>query len=127
MNPKSPFRLTEVKLFGQIYNQSIWYKTIQFIWYKMNCSKKKSMETALTNYSIDMNYLESLSNSDSQALKDQRLEELKNYRMQSFPFICQNIWTCQTSSLGFQNKNLVKLQLLINATLNKHIDDPSML
>lgn len=85
------------------------------------------METALTNYSIDMNYLESLSNSDSQALKDQRLEELKNYRMQSFPFICQNIWTCQTSSLGFQNKNLVKLQLLINATLNKHIDDPSML
>ena len=65
---ESPKRLRELKMFGEMYDQSIpkLYKSYGTTWI---AHEVKAMEIALNNNGIYIKHLESLANTDSQALK----------------------------------------------------------
>ena len=65
---KSPKRLRELKTFGEMYKRSIPkpYKSNGIRWI---AHKLKAIETVLQNYGVFMQHLESLAQTDSQALK----------------------------------------------------------
>ena len=73
---ESPKRLRELKTFGEVYNQSIPkpYKSYGTTWI---AHKVKAIEIVLNNYGIYVKHLESLANTDSQALKREEIEEAR--------------------------------------------------
>ena len=65
---KSPKRLTKLKTFGEMYERSI-PKPYRLYGTRWIAHKLKAMETVLQNYGVFMQHLESLTQTDSQALK----------------------------------------------------------
>lgn len=135
---KSSKRLRELKVFGEIYDQSVPkpYKSYGTRWI---AHKIKAMETVLDNYGIYIKHLESLAHTDSQALKRAEIEgEAKKWKNAKFPIhlalYIDVLTPLKVLSLGFQkekhdpvlavrrikefNWTMAKLQLLIDSTLS---------
>ena len=70
---KSPKRLRELKMFGEIYDQSI-PKSCKSYGTRWNAHRVKAMENVLSNYEIYIKHLELLTNTNSQALKRAEIE-----------------------------------------------------
>ena len=70
---KSPKRLRKLKMFGEIYEQSIPkpYKSYGTKWI---AHKVKAIEIVVNNYCIYIKHLESLAKTNSQALKCAEIE-----------------------------------------------------
>ena len=134
---KSPKRLRELKMFGEMYDQSIpkIYKSYGTTWI---AHKVKAIEIVLSKYGVYVKHLESLANTDSQALKREEIEgEAKKWKNGKFPIhlaIYLDVLTpLKVISLGFQKEKhdpseavrrikeftwtMVKLQLLIDTSL----------
>ena len=73
LHQKSPNRLRGLKMFGEMYDQSIPkpYKSYGTRWI---AHKVKAMKIVLNNYGIYINQLESLATNDSQTLKHAEIE-----------------------------------------------------
>ena len=73
LHQKSPNRLRGLKMFGEMYDQSIPkpYKSYGTRWI---AHKVKAMKTVLNNYGIYIKHLESLATTDSQTLKHAEIE-----------------------------------------------------
>ena len=136
---KSPKRLRELKVFGEIYDQSVPkpYKSYGTRWI---AHKIKAMENVLNNYGIYIKHLESLAHTDSQALKRAEIQgEAKKWKNAKFPIhlalYIDVLTPLKVLSLGFQkekhdpvlavrrikefNWTMAKLQLLIDSALSE--------
>ena len=135
---KSPKHLIELKMFGEMYDQSI-PKPYKSYGTRLTAHTVKAMEIVLNNYGIYIKYLESLANTNSQALKGAEIEgEAKKWKNGKFPIhsaIYLDVLTpLKVISLGFQKEKhdptkavrrrkeftwtMATLQLLINASLD---------
>ena len=135
---ESPKRLRELKMFGEMYDQSIpkLYKSYGTTWI---AHEVKAMEIALNNNGIYIKHLESLANTDSQALKRAEIAgEVKSKKNGKFLIhlaIYLDVLTpLKVIGLGFQKEKhdpteavrrikeftwtMTKLQLLIDASLD---------
>ena len=135
---ESPKRLRELKMFGEMYDQSIpkLYKSYGTTWI---AHEVKAMEIALNNNGIYIKHLESLANTDSQALKRAEIAgEVKSEKNGKFLIhlaIYLDVLTpLKVIGLGFQKEKhdpteavrrikeftwtMTKLQLLIDASLD---------
>ena len=135
---ESPKRLRELKMFGEMYDQSIpkLYKSYGTTWI---AHEVKAMEIALNNNGIYIKHLESLANTDSQALKRAEIAgEVKSKKNGKFLIhlaIYLDVLTpLKVMGLGFQKEKhdpteavrrikeftwtMTKLQLLIDASLD---------
>lgn len=135
---KSPKRLRELKVFGEIYEQSVPkpYKSYGTRWIS---HKVQAMEVVLRNYGIYMKHLESLAHTDSQALKRAEIQgEAKKWQNAKFlihlAIYLDVLAPLKALSLGFQNEKhdpvfalrritefnwtMAKLQLLIDDSLD---------
>ena len=105
---KSPKHLRELKMFGEMYDQLIPkpYKSYGTRWI---AHKVKAKEIVLNNYGIYIKHLESLANTNSQALKHAKIEgEAKKWKNGKFPIhlaIYVDVLTpLKVNSLGFQKE-----------------------
>ena len=135
---ESPKRLRELKMFGEMYDQSIpkLYKSYGTTWI---AHEVKAMEIALNNNGIYIKHLESLANTDSQALKRAEIagevNSKKNGKVLIHLAIYLDVLTpLKVIGLGFQKEKhdpteavrrikeftwtMTKLQLLIDASLD---------
>ena len=135
---ESPKPLRELKMFGEMYDQSIpkLYKSYGTTWI---AHEVKAMEIALNNNGIYIKHLESLANTDSQALKRAEIAgEVKSKKNGKFLIhlaIYLDVLTpLKVIGLGFQKEKhdpteavrrikeftwtMTKLQLLIDASLD---------
>ena len=135
---ESPKRLRELKMFGEMYDQSIpkLYKSYGTTWI---AHEVKAMEIALNNNGIYIKHLESLANTNSQALKRAEIAgEVKSKKNGKFLIhlaIYLDVLTpLKVIGLGFQKEKhdpteavrrikeftwtMTKLQLLIDASLD---------
>ena len=135
---ESPKRLRELKMFGEMYDQSIpkLCKSYGTTWI---AHEVKAMEIALNNNGIYIKHLESLANTDSQALKRAEIAgEVKSEKNGKFLIhlaIYLDVLTpLKVIGLGFQKEKhdpteavrrikeftwtMTKLQLLIDASLD---------
>ena len=82
---KSPKPLRELKMFSEVYDNSIpkLYKSYGTGWI---AHKVKAIETVLNNYGVYIKHLESLAHTDSQALKRAEIVgEEKKWKNAKFP------------------------------------------
>ena len=105
---KSPLRLRELKTFGDMYERSI-LKPCKSYGTRWIVHKLKAMETVLQNYGVFMQHLESLAQTDSQALKKAELVGWpKKWMDAKYPIhlaIYLDVLTpLNVLSLGFQNE-----------------------
>ena len=133
---KSPKRLRELKMFGEIYDQSI-PKSCKSYGTRWNAHRVKAMENVLSNYEIYIKHLELLTNTNSQALKRAEIEgEAKKWKNGKFSIhlaIYLDVLTpLKVISLRFQKEKydpmeavtcikeftwtMTKLQLLVDAS-----------
>ena len=135
---ESPKRLRELKMFGEMYDQSIpkLYNSYGTTWI---AHEVKAMEIALNNNGIYIKHLESLANTNSQALKRAEIAgEVKSKKNGKFLIhlaIYLDVLTpLKVIGLGFQKEKhdpteavrrikeftwtMTKLQLLIDASLD---------
>ena len=140
---KSPKRLRELKKFEEIYDDSIPkpYKSYGTRWI---AHKIKAMEIVLNNYGVYIQHLESLAQTDSQALKRAEIQgEVKKWKNAKFPIhlamYIDVLTPLKVLSLGFQkekhdpvlavrrikefNWTMAKLQLLVDSSLEDGNND----
>ena len=131
---RSPMRLRELKMFGEMYDQLI-PKPCKSYGTRWTAHKVKAMEIALKNYGIYIKHLELLANTDSEALKCAEIErEAKKWKNGKFPIhlaiYLDALIPLKVISLGFQKEKydpteavrcikeftwtMAKLQLLID-------------
>ncbi|XP_066915547.1 zinc finger protein 862-like [Clytia hemisphaerica] len=140
---KSPKRLRELKKFEEIYDESIPkpYKSYGTRWI---AHKIKAMEIVLNNYGVYIQHLESLAQTDSQALKRAEIQgEVKKWKNAKFPIhlamYIDVLTPLKVLSLGFQkekhdpvlavrrikefNWTMAKLQILVDSSLEDGNND----
>ena len=140
---KSPKRLRELKKFEEIYDESIPkpYKSYGTRWI---AHKIKAMEIVLNNYGVYIQHLESLAQTDSQALKRAEIQgEVKKWKNAKFPvhlaMYIDVLTPLKVLSLGFQkekhdpvlavrrikefNWTMAKLRLLVDSSLEDASND----